>query len=162
MAFGGKHRVGAELISEEADDTAEGNGFLVANAEPDTLVHDSAMALNQEQLDLCEVYLLDALAGRVPTVSSDPAAVKRYKAYHRHAWRYAISFAVVFLLALALFEQPNGNLNTLAPWPATMVAELLIFAFLAWRMYQLRMILTSQIFWGDKKNLAVVGVIFVR
>eukprot|EP00730_Choanoeca_flexa_P020167 TRINITY_DN9861_c0_g1_i1.p1 TRINITY_DN9861_c0_g1~~TRINITY_DN9861_c0_g1_i1.p1 ORF type:complete len:665 (+),score=202.54 TRINITY_DN9861_c0_g1_i1:66-1997(+) len=40
-----------------------------------------------------------------------------------------------------------------------MAVELCLLMFFAWRMVQLRRILPSYVFWGDKKNVTVIGVI---
>lgn len=69
---------------------------------------------------------------------------------------------VAVVLLLALFEKPNGNLNMELPVAATLAVEALCIVVFIVRLGHLRRITVPDVFWRDRKNIALVIVLGVR
>lgn len=115
-----------------------------------------------ERYLLAATILEDAVVGCETVHSSGPQLVARYR-FYRNVWlRRILQLCVVVILALALFERPNGTLGILLPLSVTIPIELACLAFFAFRLYQLRQISLRHVFWRDAKNVGLAVLLLVR
>lgn len=118
--------------------------------------------LTENKREQAAVLLTDACQGRASFFFDSAQHLRWYRLYYALPSQLLLYIAIGLDLALALFEEPNGDLNLRWPVAARASAELICLLVFAARVFHLWLITPPVLFWQDRKNVALMCCILVR